>query len=167
MLTGAPPFANRKKSEVAFNVAIEGKRPPRPNNSENLGITNDIWKLLELCWSKSPSSRPEVSRVAGHLKGAVKHWRADATSFLLASEAGVQEVMGMEPEKAQKIADDIDKVGSHRPRTDRVLTGVPGPRPRRSQQKHKEVPSMLAEVVCCFRNSPPIVCPCRGTKGAC
>ena len=117
MLTGAPPFANRKKSEVAFNVAIEGKRPPRPNNSKNLGITDDIWKLLELCWSKNPSSRPEVSRVAGHLKGAVKHWRADATSFLLASEAGVQEVMGMEPEKAQKIADDIDKVGSHRPRT--------------------------------------------------
>ena len=113
MLTGAPPFANRQKPEVAFHVVLEGKRPPRPNNSEILGITDEIWNLLELCWAKDASSRPEVSRVLACLKGIAKHWKADATAFLLASDAGLQEVMSMEPEKAQKIADDIDKVRSH------------------------------------------------------
>ena len=48
----------------------------------------------------------------------MKHWSADATAFLLASEAGVKEVMSMEREKAQKIADELDKVcrdaSSHR-----------------------------------------------------
>lgn len=44
------------------------------------------------------------------MKEVAKRWKADATAFLLASDAGVQEVMSMQPEKAQKIADDIDKV---------------------------------------------------------
>ena len=113
MLTGAPPFANRQKPEVAFNVVLEGKRPTRPNNSESLGITNVIWNLMESCWAKDVSSRPKVGHVVNRLKGVAKHWNADATAFLLASEAGVQEVMNMEPEKAQKIADDIDKVRRH------------------------------------------------------
>ncbi|KAF9648301.1 kinase-like protein, partial [Thelephora ganbajun] len=63
VLTGAPPFANRQKPEVAFDVVLEGKRPPRPKNSESLGITNDIWDLLELCWAKNVSSRPAVNHV--------------------------------------------------------------------------------------------------------
>lgn len=45
----------------------------------------------------------------GCLEGAARNWTADATAFLLASEAGVQEVMNMERERAQKIADDLDK----------------------------------------------------------
>lgn len=110
MLTGAPPFASRQKAELACEVLLEGKRPPRPNNSESLGITNELWDLLELCWGKDPSSRPTVNCVIGCLEGVASNWTADTTAFLLASEAGVQEVMGMEREKAQKIADDIDEV---------------------------------------------------------
>lgn len=110
MLTSAPPFANRQKPEVAFGVVLEGKRPPRPNNSESLGITNKIWDLLELCWAKDISLRPTVNNVVRFLEGVAKRWTADATAFLLASEAGVQEVMNMEREKAQKVADDLDKV---------------------------------------------------------
>ena len=109
MLTGAPPFASRQKPELACEVVLEGKRPPRPNNSESLGITDVLWDLLELCWAKDPSSRPTVNRVMGCLEGAARNWTADATAFLLASEAGVQEVMNMERERAQKIADDLDK----------------------------------------------------------
>lgn len=118
MLTGAPPFASRQKPELACQVALEGERPPRPKNSESLGITNEIWDLLELCWAKDVSSRPVINHVVTCLEGAMKHWSADATAFLLASEAGVKEVMSMEHEKAQKIADELDKVcrdaSSHR-----------------------------------------------------
>ena len=113
MLTGAPPFASRQKPELACQVVLEGKRPPRPISSEGLGITNDIWNLLELCWAKDASSRPVINHVVGCLKLAAKHWTADATAFLLASEAGVREVMNMEHEKAQKIADELDKVRRH------------------------------------------------------
>ena len=113
VLTGAPPFVNRQKPELACQVVLEDERPPRPNNWEALGITNEIWDLLVLCWAKDASSRPAVSDVVRCLKGAEKHWTADPTAFLLASEAGVQEVISMKPEKAQKIADDLDKVRRH------------------------------------------------------
>lgn len=110
MLTGAPPFASRQKQELACEVVLEDKRPPRPKVSESLGITNELRDLLELCWAKVPSSRPTVNHVMGCLEGAARNWKADATAFLIASEAGVQEVMNMEHEKAQKIADDLDEV---------------------------------------------------------
>lgn len=110
VLTGVPPFAGRQKPELACEVALEGKRPPRPNNSESLGITNEIWGLLELCWVKDVSSRPTICHVMHCLEGVAKNWTADSIAFLLASEAGVQEVMKMELERAQKIADDLDEV---------------------------------------------------------
>ena len=113
MLTGAPPFANQQKPEVAFCVALEDKRPSRPSNSESLGFTHELWNLLELCWAKDARSRPGVCHVVGCLKRVAEDWSADSTAFLLASDAGIQEVMSMEPEKAQKIADDIDKVRRH------------------------------------------------------
>ena len=97
-------------SELACQVVLEGKRPPRPSNSEGLGITDEIWDLLELCWAKDASSRPVVNHVSHHLGLAVERWTADATEFLLASEAGVQELMYMESEKLQGVADELDKV---------------------------------------------------------
>ncbi|KAF9781255.1 kinase-like domain-containing protein, partial [Thelephora terrestris] len=113
VLTGSPPFAHRQKPEVAVDVVLEGKRPPRPKNSESLGITNEIWNLLEMCWAKNVASRPKVGQVVAYLNRVAKNWTADATAFLLASSAGFQEVMSMEPEKVQKIADDIDQVRKH------------------------------------------------------
>ena len=110
MLTGAPPFASRQKSELACQVVLRGERPHRPKNSESLGITDEIWGLLELCWAKEASSRPAADHVVRCLEGAVGHWAAEATAFLLGSDAGVKEVMNMEREKAQKIADELDKV---------------------------------------------------------
>jgi len=113
VLTGAPPFASQQKPELACQVVLEGKRPPRPSNSGGLGITDEIWYLLELCWAKDASSRPVVNHVVRSLENIVEYWTADATAFLLASEAGVQEVVNMKNEQAQKIADDLDKVRRH------------------------------------------------------
>ena len=64
---------------------------------------NELWHLLELYWTRDPSSRPTVHHVVGCLEGAARNWKADATAFLIASAAGVQEVMNMEREKAQTL----------------------------------------------------------------
>ena len=110
MLTGAPPFANREKQELACKVVLSDERPSRPSDSESLGITNEIWSLLEICWIKDATSRPTANDVARCLKGAVKYWIADPIAFLAGSEAGVQEVINMGHERAQMIADELDKV---------------------------------------------------------
>ena len=130
VLTGTPPFANQRKPEVAFCVALEDKRPSRPSNSESLGFTHELWNLLELCWAKDARSRPGVCHVVGCLNRVAEHWSADPAAFLLASEAGIQEVTIMEPEKAQKIADGIDKVRRHiSGQTIRISTYPPDPGP--------------------------------------
>jgi hypothetical protein len=108
VLTGAPPFANREKQDLACRVVLSGERPSRPSNSESLGITNEIWSLLETCWAKDAASRPNVNHVVRCLKGAVKDW--DPATFLAGSKAGVQEGTGMDHERAQKFADELDKV---------------------------------------------------------
>ena len=113
VLTGAPPFAGQQGPELACQVVLEGKRPHRPNGSESLGITDEIWDLLGLCWAEDVSSRPTVSYVMGCLDRAAKHWTEDATTPLLVSGAGVQEMMDIERERAQKIADELDKVRRH------------------------------------------------------
>ena len=113
VLTGAPPFANRQKPEVACKVVLGDERPSLPSNSENLGITTDIWKLLEQCWIRDISSRPPIKYVLRCLKESAKGWVADAAAFLVGSEAGFREVMKMDYEKAQKLADELDKVRSH------------------------------------------------------
>ena len=99
--------------ELACKVVLEGKRPPRPNGSESLGITDEVWDLLELCWAEDASSRPTVDYVVGCLDRAAKLWTEDATPSLLVSEAGVQEVINLDRERAQKIADRLDKVRRH------------------------------------------------------
>ena len=113
VLTGTPPFAGQQGPELACQVVLEGKRPPRPNGSESLGITDEIWALLELCWAKDASSRPAVNDVVVCLERAAKHWTEDVTASLLVSEAKAQEVTDMEREKAQRIADEFDEVRSH------------------------------------------------------
>ena len=111
MLTGAPPFANREKQELACRVGLSDERPSRLSDSESLGITNKIWNLLEMCWAKDATSRPTINYVMRCLKGAVKHWTADPATFLAVSlKAGVQEGMNMDHESAQKFADEFDKV---------------------------------------------------------
>ena len=110
VLTGAPPFANREKQDLACRVVLSDERPSRPSNSESLGITNEIWSLLEICWAKDVALRPTSNHVVRCLKGAVKGWTADPATFLAGNKAGVQEVMNMDHERAQKFADELDKV---------------------------------------------------------
>ena len=113
VLTGAPPFAGQQGPELACKVILEGKRPPRPNNSESLGITDEIWDLLELCWAKEASSRPTVKDVVDRLEMAAKNRTEDVVASLSMSEAGAQEIINVHRERAQKIADGLDKVCGH------------------------------------------------------
>lgn len=38
----------------------DGKRPPRPSNSTELGLSDDIWGIVVRGWDQIPSLRPQV-----------------------------------------------------------------------------------------------------------
>ena len=63
-----------------------------------------------MCWTRDASSRPAVDYVVRCLKEARKCWTADAATFLSGNDAGVREVMKMNRERAQELADELDKV---------------------------------------------------------
>ena len=110
MLTGTSPFARRIKAELACMVVLEDERPPRPRDSEKLGFSDDVWETLQRCWEKEPSARPPVDIVSACLKRAAETWVVDATAFMLASRAGVDQVMNMKEDQAKEFADKLDQV---------------------------------------------------------
>jgi len=110
VLTGTPPFARRGKTELACKVVLENERPPRPRDSEKLGFTDKVWGSLERCWEKQPSARPKIDAVSACLKQAAETWVVDVPAFMLASKAGVEQVMNMKEDQAKDFADRLDEV---------------------------------------------------------
>ena len=110
VLTGTPPFARRGKTELACKVVLENERPPRPRDSEKLGFTDKVWGSLQRCWDKQSSARPTVDAVSACLKQAAETWVVDVPAFMLASKAGVDQVMGMKEDQAKDFADRLDEV---------------------------------------------------------
>ena len=112
MLTGTPPFARMRKTELACRVVLEDERPSKPWNSEKLGFTDDVWTTLRTCWDKKPTARPSTDAVSVCLNEAVKTWVVDVPAFMLASRAGVEQVMSLKGDQAKDFADKLDEVRS-------------------------------------------------------
>ena len=63
-----------------------------------------------MCWEKNPSARPSIDSVSICLKEAVKTWVVDVPAFMLASRAGVEQVMNLKEDQAKDFADRLDEV---------------------------------------------------------
>jgi len=62
-------------NEAAVMLAIpRGDRPHKPEAVENLGFTNQLWELVEQCWSADTGARPDVRTVLSHLNHATWSW---------------------------------------------------------------------------------------------
>ena len=110
MLTGTPPFGKDGMTELVCKVVLEDQRPSKPRDSEKLGFTDDVWETLQRCWEKKPSARPPIDAVSACLKQAAKTWVVDVPAFMLASRAGVEQVMSLKEDKARAFADRLDEV---------------------------------------------------------
>ena len=100
------------KTELACKVVLEDERPSKPRESEKLGFTDDVWRTLRTCWDKKPSARPSIDAVSISLKEAVKTWVVDVPAFMLASRAGVEQVMNLKEDQAKDFADRLVEVRS-------------------------------------------------------
>jgi len=59
VFTSAVPFSDYS-SVTAVVTIIQGGRPARPTYPT---FTENLWKLMQRCWSHDPRLRPEVSEV--------------------------------------------------------------------------------------------------------
>ena len=69
VLTGTLPFGKPSGSEVVFKV-LGGETPSKPTNASKLGLSENVWKLLEDCWQTQRALRPSVKDVSDRVKAA-------------------------------------------------------------------------------------------------
>jgi len=60
VLTGKRPFLQRRKARIICAVIL-GERPAKPKDAEDIGMTDDLWDLLEECWREDRRMRPNIS----------------------------------------------------------------------------------------------------------
>ena len=70
VLSGKAPFYCDKGFVVIAKV-LDGERPKRPRESGEGWFRDDIWNLLERCWTPRPGCRPRVEAVHRCLKDAM------------------------------------------------------------------------------------------------
>jgi hypothetical protein len=42
---------------------MQGERPARPSDSEDFGVSDGLWQVLEVCWSPDAADRPDISKL--------------------------------------------------------------------------------------------------------
>lgn len=67
------PFSHIRIYRVPEMVS-NGGRPPRPPNREILGLSEDVWMLVEKCWDGSPTARPPTADVLSFFEAASSRW---------------------------------------------------------------------------------------------
>ena len=74
VLTGQPPFSRYGDLTVVMKI-VNGKRPKRPQGAEAVWFTDDLWGMLEQCWSPQPKARPTAEAILEHLERGSTAWK--------------------------------------------------------------------------------------------
>ena len=74
VLTGRPPFAPLKDHVVTRKVT-DGKRPGRPEGVKGTWFTDELWRMLGLCWAMYAQSRPSIEAVRECLEQVSGGWK--------------------------------------------------------------------------------------------
>ena len=77
VFSGKVPFPDMTNGAVVVRI-VNGKRPAKPPAAEQLGLTAEMWKFVERCWSANPSERPTMDEV-------VRTWEGFVSGYVVAS----------------------------------------------------------------------------------
>lgn len=97
VLTGERPFHGVKPTELAFNIS-SGVRPAKPENAEAIGISESLWELIQKCWDRRKTRRPQIQEVVEGVANAAANWDV----FTPPS------VMGPEEDTIEKESDELE-----------------------------------------------------------
>ena len=74
VLTGNMPFRNLRHAELVIAV-VGGKRPDKPECASEIGFSDSLWDLTQLCWDSDRKRRPKVAEVVECLGEVAANWR--------------------------------------------------------------------------------------------
>jgi hypothetical protein len=64
VFAGCYPFADDKNDVAVLLKVVSGQRPPRPNSEE---LSDEIWNLMQDCWTSNPPTRPTAAAIVDRL----------------------------------------------------------------------------------------------------
>ncbi|EMD35080.1 hypothetical protein CERSUDRAFT_139914 [Gelatoporia subvermispora B] len=75
IFSGAAPFHDCGRLPSILTAILGGKRPQQldPSTATNVGLTDDIWGLMNACWAHDSVERPNASHVLGCLEQALRN----------------------------------------------------------------------------------------------
>ena len=59
---------------MVVNEIMEGVRPKKPEDAKRMGLSDELWKMIELCWLEDRNARPGVDEILSSLKDATAFW---------------------------------------------------------------------------------------------
>ena len=62
VFTGKIPFEGQKNEAAVLRIS-QGGRPEFPEDAQAVGLTVEIWNVLESCWHQNPKRRPTMQEV--------------------------------------------------------------------------------------------------------
>ena len=62
VFTGKIPFEDQENEAAVLRI-LKGGRPEMPGNAETMGLTVEMWNLIESCWRQNPKKRPTMEEV--------------------------------------------------------------------------------------------------------
>ena len=68
IFTGQVPFVEQENAAVVVFRILRGDRPKIPKNAQEVGLTVEIWNLIERCWQQNPKKRPTIAQVVVRLQ---------------------------------------------------------------------------------------------------
>ena len=71
VFTGEVPFGEEGNINITVGIP-KNKRPDRPTGAQ-VGLTNEMWSIIERCWDNDPGRRPPIRDV-------VRMWPESAQS---------------------------------------------------------------------------------------
>jgi len=74
VFSGEIPFLGVGNQRVVSKV-IAGDQPPRPAASPKVGLSDDIWAMMQTCWQHEPQKRPHIREVVTILRRANREMR--------------------------------------------------------------------------------------------
>ncbi|TDL18573.1 kinase-like protein, partial [Rickenella mellea] len=63
IITGEKPYCHRRRDALVIQDIIAGTLPERPNGAGGTRIPDHLWKLIQQCWQREPTSRPSMTEV--------------------------------------------------------------------------------------------------------
>ncbi|KAG9041017.1 hypothetical protein FS837_012818 [Tulasnella sp. UAMH 9824] len=61
VMSGKPPFCGLHHPAILYRVMND--QPPKPEDHQDLPISDPLWSLMRRCWNKTPEARPPMQEV--------------------------------------------------------------------------------------------------------